>query len=238
MKSGLVVLLKENPAERYQLVHDYLAAFIRQQWEPKLKQVMAELEKEREQRKRSEQKLNRFLKIGLASSIAAGFVLAGLAVTAWDAARRSTINEINALTNSSDAFFASSQRLDALIEGLKAGGKLKLTPWAKTDIQMQTVATLRQAVYLQPKEKKENGAIEFNTLEGHSDTVFSVVFSPDAKTIASASDDKTIKLWDLTTGKLLKTLTGHGSWVNSVVFSPMARLLLLRVLTRPSNSGI
>ncbi|WP_242055729.1 tetratricopeptide repeat protein [Nostoc flagelliforme] len=51
VQSGLVVLLPENPADRYQLVHDYIAAFIRQQQEPKLKQVMAELEKEREQRK-------------------------------------------------------------------------------------------------------------------------------------------------------------------------------------------
>ncbi|BAY13407.1 CHASE2 domain-containing protein [Calothrix sp. NIES-2098] len=57
VKSGLVVLLPENPADRYQLVHDYLAAFIRQQQEPKLKQVMAELEEERKQRKISEDKL-------------------------------------------------------------------------------------------------------------------------------------------------------------------------------------
>ncbi|OKH16891.1 ribosome assembly protein 4, partial [Nostoc calcicola FACHB-389] len=194
VKSGLVVLLPENPADRYQLVHDYIAGFIRQQQEPNLKQVIAELEKEREQRKISDAKLNNFLKRALFGSVAAGLVLAGLAVTAWDAARRAdeqrkyaAISEINALTNSSEAFFVSKQNFDALIEGLKAGGKLKLTPWANTDTQMRTMATLRQAAYLQPQEHKENRAIEVNTLEGHSSWVWGVVFSPDGKTLASGS---------------------------------------------------
>ncbi len=46
--SGLVVVVPEVPVDRYQLVHDYLAAFIRAQQEPRLQQVMAELEAERE----------------------------------------------------------------------------------------------------------------------------------------------------------------------------------------------
>ncbi|AFZ13126.1 Sigma 54 interacting domain protein [Crinalium epipsammum PCC 9333] len=55
--SGLVVLLPENPADRYQLVHDYLAAFIRQQQEPKLRELMMELQQEREKHKRTQEKL-------------------------------------------------------------------------------------------------------------------------------------------------------------------------------------
>ncbi|MFN6539367.1 MAG: ribosome assembly protein 4, partial [Nostoc sp. EkiNYC01] len=232
VQSGLVVLLPENPADRYQLVHDYIAAFIRQQQEPKLKQVMAELEKEREQRKLGEVKFNRFLKRSIFASVAAGLVVA---VQVWVAfslvgeanklKKQAEINEINALNNSSEAFFASGQNPDALIEGLKAGGKLKLTPWANTDTQMRTMATLRQAVYLQSKERKENRAIEVNTLEGHSSRVWGVVFSPDGKTLASGSDDKTIKLWDVSTGKAIKTLTGHSSAVISVVFSPDGKTL-------------
>ncbi|MBC1242311.1 PD40 domain-containing protein, partial [Nostoc sp. 2RC] len=63
------------------------------------------------------------------------------------------------------------------------------------------------------------------TLTGHSSLVYSVVFSPDGKTLASGSSDKTIKLWDVSTSKAIKTLTGHSSWVNSVVFSPDGKTL-------------
>ncbi|MEH2346904.1 MAG: ribosome assembly protein 4, partial [Nostoc sp.] len=234
VQSGLVVLLPENPADRYQLVHDYIAAFIRQQQEPKLKQVMAELEKEREQRKLSDAKLNNFLKRALFGSVAAVLVFAGLAGLSWRSAveaneqkKQADINEINAIDNSSEAFFVSGQHPDALIAALKAGEKLKRTSSAlkRSDTRMQTVAILRQAVYLKSNEKKENRAIEVNTLEGHSSSVYSVVFSPDGKTLASGSLDSTIKLWDVSTGKAIKTLTGHSSTVNSVVFSPDGKTL-------------
>ncbi|MEH2262323.1 AAA-like domain-containing protein, partial [Nostoc sp.] len=46
---------------------------------------------------------------------------------------------------------------------------------------------------------------EQNQLEGHSSFVNSVVFSPDGKTLASASSDKTIKLWNRDTGKEIST---------------------------------
>ncbi|AFY33697.1 sigma-54 interacting domain-containing protein [Calothrix sp. PCC 7507] len=230
VKSGLVVLLPENPADRYQLVHDYLAAFIRQQQEPKLKQVMAELEEERKQRKISEKqrkiseaKLNSFLKRALMGSVAAGLVLAGLAVTAWDAAKRAEnqkkqadVSEINAITNSSEALFLSGLNFDALIEGLKAGENLKSAELATPSTRMQTIATLRQAVYLQPDENKFR---ELNSLEGHSSPVYSVCFSPDGKTIATASGDRTVKLWDIS-GKQLKTFQGHSGAVRGVSFSP------------------
>ncbi|QMS89793.1 ribosome assembly protein 4 [Nostoc edaphicum CCNP1411] len=222
VQSGLVVLLPENFADRYQLVHDYIAAFIRQQQEPKLKQVMAELEKEREQRKQSEVKLNRVFKRALFGSITAGLGFAVLAAATFQWAIEANVSQINAINNSSEAFAVSGQYPDALITALRASSKLKHTLWAqhRSDISMLTVATLQQAVYLKPNEKKENRAIEVNTLEGHSSWVNSVVFSPDGQQLASASDDKTIKIWDVSSGKLLKSLTGHSSRVISVAYSP------------------
>ncbi|KAK6810873.1 hypothetical protein RU639_013594 [Aspergillus parasiticus] len=63
------------------------------------------------------------------------------------------------------------------------------------------------------------------TLEGHSDSVISVAFSPDGRTLASGSDDATIKLWDTMTGTERQTLEGHSDSVNSVAFSPDGRTL-------------
>ncbi|KAL2887316.1 Vegetative incompatibility protein HET-E-1 [Ceratocystis lukuohia] len=57
------------------------------------------------------------------------------------------------------------------------------------------------------------------TLEGHGDSVQSVVFSTDGQRLASGSDDKTVKIWDATSGACLQTLEGHDDWVASVVFS-------------------
>ena len=51
------------------------------------------------------------------------------------------------------------------------------------------------------------------TLEGHSSWVSSVAFSHDSTRLASASDDKTVKIWDASSGECLQTLEGHSSWI-------------------------
>ncbi|KAF7136923.1 hypothetical protein CNMCM5793_006585 [Aspergillus hiratsukae] len=60
---------------------------------------------------------------------------------------------------------------------------------------------------------------QMQTLEGHSDWVRSAAFSGDGQTLASGSDDHTIKLWDTKTGAELQTLKGHSDSVSSVAFS-------------------
>ena len=58
------------------------------------------------------------------------------------------------------------------------------------------------------------------TIPGHNNTISQIEYSPDGQFIASASWDKTIKLWDAASGESVNTLKGHREGVNSIAFSP------------------
>ena len=47
------------------------------------------------------------------------------------------------------------------------------------------------------------------TLNAHTDSVYSVAFHPDGKHLASAGADRKVKVWDLTTGKAVFSLPGY-----------------------------
>jgi WD40 repeat protein len=63
------------------------------------------------------------------------------------------------------------------------------------------------------------------TFEGHRSWVISVAFDPQGDTLATGSNDHTVKLWDPHSGRLLRTLEGHQKAVYSVAFDAQGGML-------------
>ncbi|MCX7143624.1 MAG: caspase family protein [Proteobacteria bacterium] len=92
---------------------------------------------------------------------------------------------------------------------------------------MRGVLALAMLVYglvqAEPPVKTNDKNIEpprLVTQRGHSEMVTSVAISPDGKIAVSGGTDKTLILWDVATGRVLRTLAGHEHSVKCVAFSP------------------
>ncbi len=119
------------------------------------------------------------------------------------------------------ADFQGEQVFDALLKAVRAGQKLKdldteVAKRDKANTRMLVTANLSRFIY---------GVQEKNRFFAHSDSVVSVAFSPDGKTIVTGSWDKTVKLWNLE-GKEIQTFKGHSSNVVSVAFSPDGKTIV------------
>ena len=61
---------------------------------------------------------------------------------------------------------------------------------------------------------------------GHELSVFSLSLSPDGAYIASASADKSVRIWDSRSGAELAVLTGHSAEVTTVAYAPDGQRLV------------
>ena len=124
---------------------------------------------------------------------------------------RSLQSQTLALSQSSRVLVDSSFSFDALLNAMQAAHPV-LTEQVQLPpaLYQQVEASLQMALHT---------VQERNQLERHTASIFGINVSPDGNRIATASGDKTVKLWSLN-GEEIRELKGHGDWVYDVTFSP------------------
>lgn len=71
-----------------------------------------------------------------------------------------------------------------------------------------------------------SGKLQIEIKGGHSDTVFGIAFSPDGKKLATASADKFVKVFEVATGKLVRSFEGHTQHVLDVGWKPDGKMIV------------
>ncbi len=235
--SGLVLLIQESPENRYQLVHDYLVEFIRQQQGNELLAKLVETQKqlqEAEARRKQAEEANQILenakiqadvqiakgqkRLKLSSGLATVFVIIAGVATFYsikqlkEADIAKQLTKIEQVTLNIFRNFEVEQ-LRSLVTAMQNVKTLQ-TITKNNHLQEYPITSPIYALNTVFDDIKE-----LNKFKGHQDAVNSVSFSPDGKTISTASSDKTARLWNLQ-GQMIQEFKGHQGSVISVSFSP------------------
>ena len=219
--SGLVFIVPENPENRYQLVHDYLVSFIREQQEQKIQELMAELKAEKAQRQQLEinieqarqeiqlaettkqklelaaQKATKRVQI---SSVALGvLILAAVGVSSWVAiilaqakAQQQELQTVTKLERNSISIIKNSAYQPFETMLLAMRSGRELQTLVKDGKKLEDYPTVSSILALQNSLHKDY--YERNQLV-HQGDVNSAEFSPSGDRIVTASEDKTAKIW-------------------------------------------
>lgn len=228
-KSGLVYRENSITGELYQLVHDYLAGFIRRQNRTEQEEAIAKLQEEnaqllkekemsdklaeaQEKRRKAEEKIRNLERLGVALGVG---LVASLAFVFYTNGQEEVKARIQALTSAKDALLLADQQdqLGVLQTTVQIGYNT-LETQASEPVKQEIAQGLMQMI---------SGIQEQNRFEGHQGSVLAVSVSPDGQRIASASSDKTVKIWSKE-GTLIADLV-HPTTVKSVRYSPDGKII-------------
>ncbi|MEO1144637.1 MAG: hypothetical protein AAFY26_03435, partial [Cyanobacteria bacterium J06638_22] len=231
--SGIGVFLPEEPEGRYQLVHDYIAEFIRKQRQTdveRLKERLAEMEQENVainlELKEAKQVLSKAKRQTKWLTLASTFIFTGLSIASIVSVsagirfltRVREATAIERLGNSTLRRFQQGQHLDGILAAMQAGDNLRKQVGSAPLSEYRTyspIFSLQQMLY---GNDNRPGFIQQNEFVGHQGSVWSVSFSPDGQQLATAATDGTA-LW-AQDGRLVREFVGHQGRVSSVSFSP------------------
>ena len=193
--AGLIMVFRDRAGWLYQLVHDYLISYIRQQREAA---EQAKFRLTQSQFRLTQSQLNRVLRKRVRELYGAGAVLLMLLMSstgfALMGASGKTEAQVRAQTASAEFVMDSgNQPFEALERTMGAWRTFRERQWslvgnpsAQARSELHLATTLSQALVR---------IREFNRLESHMDIVWSVAHSPTGQYFASASTDRTVRLW-------------------------------------------
>lgn len=176
---------------------------------------IAEVERRRAQEQGAAAAELRRRAVALGGAFILAIALAGVAVLLGEKAQQS-------------AAVASANARVALARELAAASlsQLGADPERSILLALRAVDTTRsiEGTWTREAEDALHRAVQASrverTLFGHTDAVIGVAYSGGGERVATASVDKTARVWDVATGRELVRLTGHTEEVNAAVFSP------------------
>lgn len=228
VKSGLVFLLPETPEPRFQLVHDYLVAFIRlsreradvqaqadlQETNLRLSQekaILKQLTQAQERQRQTDARMKRVWIIGAVVSLLGAAVLGIVANLAIRAQKTAAIAEIKARNAAARAYLPLTppDSFSALLESLRAGERFEELNPSDSDLLREIVPQLQQSLEV---------TFEQNRIETPSKGILDLSFSPDGSFLVTVGLENSLDFWG-PDGTLHQRLAAHDKAVTSLSIS-------------------